>query len=712
LESLFDKIVYTDLPKLINDSQFKAALILIENLEKDTKSLGARYEEEDIKLLIDTIKELIEILNDENTILNKEHTLFELYAYLRCYEKSAGIISKIVNDNPNNILFLDEATSAYYFARDYKKSLEYASALIELDPFNTTGLSLSAICHAYFDDADSVLYTLEKLIINNLNTRAWWIFCRKSVFRKYISYPTFFIKIYEENKKKIKHIEVLLFIQECFARFCFRNNDKEACKKQKYILDSLIRRDPNNSEISVAFSKYWDYKGDHQKALNHAIKAIEKSDDEDANLNLARLYQQYKDYPNSAYYYKKVISMNKSYAPYQLMQLLSVLRLYNINEYSQYIDDAISKGELSVLINEFLSVRKTVEFEQNPDLYSRILDLDYIKNRMNLRKIRGEETFIVKLFETTNHFPDRKECRLVSIDLYEAVLNLKQRLIYSRKDRDICHYSKIESMKYLLAEDHEKARFRINNIAYMNDPSEGITFIELLKKFNVSEEIINILYPSVTSSENKDLYYSDTYLASFTLSKDKLPMWTQYGADGTGCCYVLNDTLFINRRAEIDMPNLWQDDGDLKSNNVSLYKVEYIDIQNVDYLKGLNHSFRKSIKELSDCIVRITDWIEKYTEMKNMVVSLLDQIRFLYKDTAYVHEDEVRIVVMPKPDEVKITGFSENYIVPKLYVELDKTLNFKEIILGPKVSRPSEIVPFILHSQKVKKVTLSKIKYR
>jgi len=50
--------------------------------------------------------------------------------------------------------------------------------------------------------------------------------------------------------------------------------------------------------------------------------------------------------------------------------------------------------------------------------------------------------------------------------------------------------------------------------------------------------------------------------------------------------------------------------------------------------------------------------------------------------------------------------------IPHLYVMMDKELEYDEIILGPKVEKPSEVVPYIYHTGKVKRITKSSIKYQ
>ena len=97
-------------------------------------------------------------------------------------------------------------------------------------------------------------------------------------------------------------------------------------------------------------------------------------------------------------------------------------------------------------------------------------------------------------------------------------------------------------------------------------------------------------------------------------------------------------------------------------------------------------------------------------ELRRIVVNAIDQIRFLFKNTDYAHEHELRIVIWsdrPIADEGE-----RSREIPHLYVEMNKKLTYDEIILGPKAEKPSELSPYIYYTEKVKRVTKSTIKYQ
>lgn len=91
--------------------------------------------------------------------------------------------------------------------------------------------------------------------------------------------------------------------------------------------------------------------------------------------------------------------------------------------------------------------------------------------------------------------------------------------------------------------------------------------------------------------------------------------------------------------------------------------------------------------------------------MRNLI---LDQIRFLFKDSSYAHENELRLIRYSETPEV-----DENaWIIPQLYLEIEKSPEYSQVILGPKTSQGNRITPYLLHSGKVGEVKKSKISYR
>jgi len=151
-----------------------------------------------------------------------------------------------------------------------------------------------------------------------------------------------------------------------------------------------------------------------------------------------------------------------------------------------------------------------------------------------------------------------------------------------------------------------------------------------------------------------------------------------------------------------------------------LYKVCYIDFSSKRY-KNVTKQAEKQIKA---CIGLIKDQFDSLTNKRltpkgTMIIEsianeCIDQIRYLFKSSDYEHEKEVRLVVFEPlaSQEVKAADVSQR--LPKLYIEINKPVSFKEVILGAKVDTPEELVPALIKSGKVKenKINISAIKYR
>ena len=97
---------------------------------------------------------------------------------------------------------------------------------------------------------------------------------------------------------------------------------------------------------------------------------------------------------------------------------------------------------------------------------------------------------------------------------------------------------------------------------------------------------------------------------------------------------------------------------------------------------------------------------------KMIIINILDQVRFLFKDKNYEHEKEVRIVKFESNGRVHFTEDSEDLVIPHVYINFQRDLIADEVILGPKVTNSVEIANYLFYTKKVNKVTKSHIKYQ
>jgi hypothetical protein len=326
--------------------------------------------------------------------------------------------------------------------------------------------------------------------------------------------------------------------------------------------------------------------------------------------------------------------------------------------------------------------------------------------------------------------------------LYAVVSELKSKLRYT-KFKTVGHYTKIGNLKYLIKPKYNNGnqmpedkqgrpkvgRLRLNNVSYMNDPTEGTVFIQLLKRYTKEDKqgIIDDFYKNKSGNKREVLNGKNhVFLASFSRAIDtSLPMWVQYCENGEGCCLVFEDNFFAkeDRTSLSCPPDCKSDKKEMRKNeNINimddkepdycLYKVKYIKCEN-DLYELKNNELSKLIEEIGDQLIGFEDELKKEdSAIRGIILNMLDQVRFLFKDKNYEHEEEVRLVKFEDNGNVKYTDDAEGFRVPHVYIEMEKELRFKEVILGPKVQNAAEIANYLYYTEKVDEVSKSKIKYK
>jgi len=470
----------------------------------------------------------------------------------------------------------------------------------------------------------------------------------------------------------------------------------------------------------------------------------------DKVFNLARKFFHAQEYANSVKYYDKAIALNPDYAPLynnkaaalsklgKRRDLISLcLETLKLNEndsiaFSNLFREAEWQKKLKQTIPQIVNKPDTYDYKIRYIVryadsvatpykakYFQVFDDMGICNRCG----DYEEYFWVKyIFERTE---ENTFIRAYLIAFCAAILEIKRNLIFKDLEtKPIGHYTRVETIRHLVVkESGDRNKFRLNNVAYMNDPSEGHVFLDILSHV-LKDQTLSNYYSLANGKEGRQpINDSDTYLGSFSTNVDSLPLWVQYGNNGQGCCLIFNSSCFDKEEPitpeQIRMqpqPQTEIEYTEKEEKTVApkycLYRVIYTD--SIEDLKEttiyaplekvsklLSHIDRE-MKKVSDSSVR--------EDLRRIVINAIDQIRFLFKNTDYVHEHELRIVISsydPKEDEG-----NRPREIPHMYVEMDKELEYDEIILGPKVEKPSEVAPYVYYTKKVKAVTKSSIKYQ
>lgn len=361
------------------------------------------------------------------------------------------------------------------------------------------------------------------------------------------------------------------------------------------------------------------------------------------------------------------------------------------------------------LIKKFLSQQQTLdsfqEYVQSPYYPEYNTSLVGFK----LYPTVASKSLVARLNNTFSGIQKRSnsiELKAEILQLFASTLKIKRLLSVPETKEPIGHYTKLDNLKYLVLPGNATGKLRMSNAGYMNDPTEGETLLEFL---------------SDGKRKSADVYpheVSNTYLSSFTTAIDVLPMWSMYGSDGQGCCLVFKNNYFdyANEHMPTDFL-LCENENDERN---YLYRVCYLshtskeieiayEVFDTEKESDLSKVLIGTIEELKEHYARIVEMKkERDPQIDKTMMVILDQIRFLFKSAAYAHERELRFVrysTKPLLDE-------NSWVVPQLYVEVEKPLEYEQIIFGPKVEQTNRIAPYLVYTGKVKEIKKSMIQYR
>lgn len=300
----------------------------------------------------------------------------------------------------------------------------------------------------------------------------------------------------------------------------------------------------------------------------------------------------------------------------------------------------------------------------------------------------------------------------------------------------IAYYTTLNNLKYLLepvyADNHRckpeplsalqpkpdvlKAKncLTMMHAHYMNDPREGITLLESLSDdIDKNSSIKNILFPKSYPTVFREQIFDNqfVFLKSFTDLVDQLNMWSVYGSDrsentdSNGCCISIAPESFEMMLSISHLTHVLRDpDDNHDTDDLRLYKVAYV--QNGKLCTGtsslLVHYYAKLkvyVRQLNKVLTKIKNETERQqlTEfITSILQELLTPIIFLFKDSSYQAEKELRLIITRsriKEDMKRISKTPQH--PPKLYVNPYHQVFIEQIILGPKVNKPDEWIPHL-----------------
>lgn len=311
--------------------------------------------------------------------------------------------------------------------------------------------------------------------------------------------------------------------------------------------------------------------------------------------------------------------------------------------------------------------------------------------------------------------------------IHGEVTRIKEECRYSPSGGEVSvpvHYTSLEVLQLLLGEKKDKkasAKLRLWNTVYMNDKHEGECFLELLKDGKEAErqEILSRYFPHLNNNnENLSPVKGNVYITSLTNQRDSLWMWKTYGKKAQGCNITFADD-FLDIKSRIDGPLGFPVYSD---SDYPLYKIQYIDSEKLkehkleivskDTEPETAERIRESMDNIWKYLEELEEWLKKIPFEKSasvaaitgFVADALNEVRFLFKSSEYLPEQEMRMVsysYKPKTDE--------KFDIPRLYTEVKRKIRIKEVMLGAEISQEEteQIVSWLYATGKVEKVTKS-----
>lgn len=288
--------------------------------------------------------------------------------------------------------------------------------------------------------------------------------------------------------------------------------------------------------------------------------------------------------------------------------------------------------------------------------------------------------------------------------LHHTMEQIKTTLRLNRaqlRENPCWHYTRMSTMqKLLLAQGEQQPRFRLSNVAYMNDSAEGESFGKLLEQYGSTPETLQAygLLPGGAAPSDSSL--RNVYLTSLCTADDYIYMWAIYADKGTGCSLKFDENFFDVKGSYPQGYIPFHEE----KNSYPLYRIVYLTDQGK--FKDRGRKLKKYLRKIKNILKDIQQ------EMQDIplayITAMLDQVRYLFKYDEYSSEKEVRCLVVTRKRELA-AGEGDT---PYLYTEIDKEVQLDEVRFGPKVFKSPEKEAWMYATDRVKKVSYSNRHYR
>lgn len=310
------------------------------------------------------------------------------------------------------------------------------------------------------------------------------------------------------------------------------------------------------------------------------------------------------------------------------------------------------------------------------------------------------------------------------------------------RDLKVGHYTRLEVLPRLINKDPD-SRMRIQNVHHLNDPLEGVLFADILKKMfegkigRPDSIIAEIL--ALYGSQQSGTVRNSVYMGSFTSRMDQLNMWTRYGDGGKGCSLQFDAANSFDKRAKNSMEELFTAESDysykMEDTKYPLYMVLYLPRRDTEKLGEIEKYARDRAStsrqekawwekqadmtaKLMELMGHVTYIIKRINtdfdeigkrldegsrkkagnELCNIIIMILDLVRFLIKSDYYRDEREYRIIQYSSDPEY----YCSEDGIPKLYINVEKKLIYEKVCFGPLVQNFDSHAAYVLNIKKEK----------
>ena len=370
---------------------------------------------------------------------------------------------------------------------------------------------------------------------------------------------------------------------------------------------------------------------------------------------------------------------------------------------------------------------------------------------------RGARVFNILKNDSTFRFftaEQRGHVLALLLAMYKPVKAVKEDCCFNIRDQEesphLVHYTSMNTMKKIMDEEKTEPHFRINNCGYMNDVFEGNTFLDCIRRIfgDESQALLQKYFPqTIRLHDNMLPTGSDVYIGSLSVNKDSFPMWDIYSKKESGCNIEFGPDFF-----DVDgipyFPRALRDYMISKytDQDYPLYIVQYITPEEFErcYQKykeaetSIDVKTAYEIKETAgyrqfcgteaihytDLIrllqqiyhrwKQLDEYLEHEVDEENRTVihafaaDRINEIRFLFKDSDYQFEGEVRIIYTDTQEDsaAKVDMMPDN---PYVYVTIDRELKDLTVRLGSKIEDTTvdKYVTWLKHTNRVKRVELA-----